>query len=137
MSAATSMPVEVGAVTLTAGVTGGRAVIGVSPCAACGIAAAAGRRCDSALVPSRRMGEIGHDYRFCVASVNKFSIKRRCRANSIFEISIAMTTWVADSLMISGFALIGGRLSLVWSGIVRPQPNEARNRLRPADAAEC
>jgi hypothetical protein len=40
-------------------------------------------------------------------------------------------------VMISGFTLIGGRLSLVWSGIVRPQPNEARNRLRPADAAEC
>src|SRR5258707_9806728 len=47
-------------------------------------------------------------------------MKRRCRANSIFKISIAITTWVADSLMISGFALIGGRLSLVWSGIVSP-----------------
>jgi hypothetical protein len=137
MYAATLMPVEAGAVTLTAGVTGRRAVIVVSPGAACGIAPAARHWCDSALVPSRRMGEIGHDYRFCVASVNKFSIKRLCRASSIFEISIAITTWVADSLMISGFTLIGGRLSLVWSGIVRPQPNEARNRLRPADAAEC
>src|SRR5258707_6290397 len=47
-------------------------------------------------------------------------MKRRCRANSIFKISIAITTWVADSLMISGFVRIGGRLALVWSGIVSP-----------------